>query len=201
MPSSISRATTGCSHPRTSCPSRVFGNLIALPLQGECRRKGATVFLDPSTLEPFPDQWEFLVGCSPQPGGGSLARRQPWRRGRWPRLANLSSSSPAGRRALAAPVDQSLCLSNARDRSHRASTTSARCAEARRFAAQPRLLREGAEPVLNREDPEVHPRIWRDDRPASAPPGVRPQAEAIALEAGSRLDVTEAHPTTDVVGL
>ena len=31
------------------------------------------------------------------------------------------------------------------------------------------------------------------------PRGVRPQAEAIAIEAGSRLDITEAFPSTDVV--
>ena len=38
-----------------------FGNLIALPLQGECRRKGTTVLLDPATLEPYEDQWAFLA--------------------------------------------------------------------------------------------------------------------------------------------
>lgn len=42
-------------------PKGSFGNLIALPLQGECRRRGTTVFLDPSTLEPYEDQWAFLA--------------------------------------------------------------------------------------------------------------------------------------------
>jgi superfamily II DNA or RNA helicase len=37
-----------------------FGNLIALPLQGGCRKRGTTVFLDPTTLAPFEDQWAFL---------------------------------------------------------------------------------------------------------------------------------------------
>lgn len=41
-------------------PKGSFGNLIALPLQGECRRRGTTVFLDRSTLEPYSDQWAFL---------------------------------------------------------------------------------------------------------------------------------------------
>jgi hypothetical protein len=41
-------------------PKGSFGNLIALPVQGECRRRGNTVFLDPSTLEPWKDQWEFV---------------------------------------------------------------------------------------------------------------------------------------------
>ena len=41
-------------------PKGSFGNLIALPLQGECRRRSATVFLDPAKLEPHEDQWAFL---------------------------------------------------------------------------------------------------------------------------------------------
>lgn len=41
-------------------PDGGFGNLIAAPLQGRRRRDGLTVFLDLATLEPHPDQWEFL---------------------------------------------------------------------------------------------------------------------------------------------
>lgn len=42
-------------------PKGSFGNLIALPLHGECRRRGTTVFLDPATIEPYDDQWAFLA--------------------------------------------------------------------------------------------------------------------------------------------
>jgi hypothetical protein len=38
-----------------------IGNLIAAPLQGRCRRQGATVFLDLATLEPHADQWAYLA--------------------------------------------------------------------------------------------------------------------------------------------
>jgi hypothetical protein len=38
-------------------PAKGFGNLIALPLQGRCRAAGTSVFLDPVTLEPWPDHW------------------------------------------------------------------------------------------------------------------------------------------------
>lgn len=38
-------------------PKGSFGNLIALPLQGAWRKRGTTVFLDPSTMEPYADQW------------------------------------------------------------------------------------------------------------------------------------------------
>ncbi len=41
-------------------PSGGFGNLIAAPLQGVCRRRGATVFLDLATMEPHDDQWAYL---------------------------------------------------------------------------------------------------------------------------------------------
>ena len=41
-------------------PQRGFGTLIALPLQGKCRGSGTSLFLDPATLEPWPDQWAFL---------------------------------------------------------------------------------------------------------------------------------------------
>jgi superfamily II DNA or RNA helicase len=42
-------------------PKGSFGNLIALPLQGECRKRGTTLFLDPATLKPYEDQWSFLA--------------------------------------------------------------------------------------------------------------------------------------------
>jgi superfamily II DNA or RNA helicase len=41
-------------------PKGSFGNLIALPLQGGCRKRCTTVFLDPTTLDPYEDQWAFL---------------------------------------------------------------------------------------------------------------------------------------------
>lgn len=41
-------------------PKGSFGNLIALPLQKECRDRGTTVFLDPATMKPIDDQWAYL---------------------------------------------------------------------------------------------------------------------------------------------
>jgi len=40
-------------------PKGSFGNLIALPLHGECLQRGTTAFLDPTTMRPWPDQWAF----------------------------------------------------------------------------------------------------------------------------------------------
>jgi len=50
-------------------PKGGFGNLIALPLQLQARRRGNTLFVD-ERLEPFEDQWSYL---------GSLPRIAPAR--------------------------------------------------------------------------------------------------------------------------
>ncbi|MFG3207303.1 DEAD/DEAH box helicase family protein [Streptomyces sp. NPDC048192] len=39
-----------------------FGSLIALPLHGISRAKGTTVFVDPDTWQPYPDQFAHLAG-------------------------------------------------------------------------------------------------------------------------------------------
>ena len=41
-----------------------FGSLIALPLQGTCRRGDTTVFCDPVTWKPHGDQFAFLSGLN-----------------------------------------------------------------------------------------------------------------------------------------
>jgi len=38
----------------------VYGNLIALPLNGKSLEKGNSVFVNPETFEVYPYQWEFL---------------------------------------------------------------------------------------------------------------------------------------------
>ncbi|MBF6558045.1 MAG: hypothetical protein IVW52_18215 [Acidimicrobiales bacterium] len=53
-------------------PKGSFGNLIALPLQGECRRRGTTVFLDPASLELYADQWSYLASV-PRISPGAVA--------------------------------------------------------------------------------------------------------------------------------
>jgi hypothetical protein len=48
--------------PGSSAERAGLGNLIALPLQKRCRDAGTTVFVDPETFSPYPDQWQFLAG-------------------------------------------------------------------------------------------------------------------------------------------
>jgi hypothetical protein len=63
-------------------PKGSLGNLIALPLHGGCRKRGTTVFLDPTSLEPFEDQWAFL--STVQPLGCEAAEALRGRMARWP---------------------------------------------------------------------------------------------------------------------
>ncbi len=44
-----------------SLPTEGFGNLIALPLQGEFARNGTMVFINPDTGGPIADQWAYLA--------------------------------------------------------------------------------------------------------------------------------------------
>lgn len=73
-------------------PQKGFGNLIALPLQGQSRRQGNAVFLDPTTCEPWRDQWAFLASIRRLPAaeaksigdalrvvaGPGSTRQSPW---------------------------------------------------------------------------------------------------------------------------
>ena len=51
--------------PQRSSGRMRLGNLIALPLQGTCRRHGTTVFVDPASWIPFEDQFAFLSTITP----------------------------------------------------------------------------------------------------------------------------------------
>lgn len=44
---------------QNTMPKGGFGNLIALPLQNEPRKKGNSVFVDENFM-PHPDQWSYL---------------------------------------------------------------------------------------------------------------------------------------------
>ena len=58
-------------------PASGIGNLIAAPLHGRSRKDGATLFLDPGTLEPFEDQWAYLSRPASAVGGRGRAARRP----------------------------------------------------------------------------------------------------------------------------
>jgi hypothetical protein len=181
-------------------PRQGFGNLIALPLQGECRKKGTTVFLDPSTLEAYPDQWEFLASVSRLSGEAAIALADSLgdvlagpdvRTYRRP-IGSVGSTPPPS--AIPASAAAMLTLN--------------------RIGLPPALL-AALKHLASLPNPDFYEkernRFWTGDTPRFIrcyretldqlllPRGVRPQAEAAAIEAGSRLDVVEAYRDTDVV--
>lgn len=85
-------------------PAKGFGNLIALPLQGRCRAAGTSIFLDPATLEPWPDQWAFLSSLerlAPEQLEHLLAEHEDVPVG----VAALSGRSDQGRRDERLPAE------------------------------------------------------------------------------------------------
>ncbi len=181
-------------------PRQGFGNLIALPLQGECRNKGTTVFLDPSTLDPYPDQWEFLASVDRLSREAALALAESLgdvpvgpdaRTYRRPTRAPGSPPPPASIRALASAM---LAVD--------------------RIGLPPSFL-AALKHVASLHNPDFYEkernRFWTGNTPRLIrcyretldqlllPRGVRPQAEAIATEAGSRLEIIEAYDSTEAV--
>jgi hypothetical protein len=85
-------------------PRGSFGNLIALPLEGASRRQGNTVFLDPTSLEPWADQWAFLSSVGRMSAEAAAAAAQalgglelgPDRRG-WRQLIEAPGPKPPAR--------------------------------------------------------------------------------------------------------
>jgi hypothetical protein len=117
-------------------PKAGFGNLIALPLQGECVARGTTVFLDPTSMEPWPDQWAFLSSIarmSPAAVTELAATLRPIDAG--PTLSLVELARQGGPPPPA--VIQARLGANALNRARRASTRRDRSAQAPRVDRQP----------------------------------------------------------------
>jgi TOTE conflict system, Archaeo-Eukaryotic Primase domain len=75
-----------------------FGNLIALPFQGNAAKQGHTFFLDPATgfTKPYPDQWEVLKNLTRWNEAGVDSRMTEWRltREQIRKTANGTSNPP-----------------------------------------------------------------------------------------------------------
>ncbi len=134
-------------------PKAGFGNLIALPLHGSSTAKGTTVFLDPTTMEPWPDQWAFL---------SSVARMSPQRRGvtgrdtatRRRRTDAVVGRAGPRRRTGAASAGARSARRRVVDRTARPPARRDRRAEASRVGREPGVPREAA-PCGSR--PGTHP--------------------------------------------
>ena len=181
-------------------PRQGFGNLIALPLQGECRKKGTTVFLDPSSLEPFADQWELLASVDRLSGQaaaslaeslGEVAAGPEVRTFRRPGSTTATPPAPPLIRAAASAM---LAVD-------RIGLPPALLAAFKHAASLPNP--EFYEKERNRLWTGKTPRFIRCYRETLdqllVPRGIRPQAETIATEAGSRLEVADTFLATETI--
>ena len=179
-------------------PRQGFGNLIAMPLQGECRRRDTTVFVDPATLEPFGDQWEFLSSieqmsvqsaASMAESVGELAVGPLGSTYRRPTCARDDPPAPD-------PIKGSATATLSID-----------------TVALPPALLSAMKHAASLPNPEFYEkertRFWTGKTPRlircyreslgalHLPRGLRAQVEAIAAEAGSRLAVTDHFPEVE----
>ena len=151
-------------------PKGSFGNLIALPLQGACRRQGNTAFLDPATLEPYEDQWAFVasIPCMSPEAVAALEKT----------LAPVAAGPEDAmyRRPLAyvgyqKPPEAIRAVSGAMLAIDRIGMPPSLIAALKHLASlhNPRVLRKGTAPLLNVEYASVPAVLWRDHRSAPAP--------------------------------
>ena len=174
-------------------PNGSFGNLIALPLQGACRRRGTTVFLDPSTLRPFDDQWAFL---------SALGRSSP---------EAIESMAESVRHVAAGPLEPTYRPPRARDIPKAPANIIAHAGamlSIDRIGLPPALL-AGLKHLASLHNPEYYEKerlrlsTWKTPRFLRCygesfdrlllPRGLREAAEAVVAEAGSQLVVREQH--------
>ena len=176
-------------------PKGSFGNLIALPLQGACRRRGTTVFLDPATLQPFEDQWAFL---------SSLGRSSP---------ESIASLAESVRLVAAGPDQRTYREPHGREAPKPPETILAEAGamlSIDRIGMPPALL-AALKHLASLHNPAYYEKerlrlsTWRTPRFLRCygesldrlllPRGLREAAAAVIAEAGSRLVVQERRPT------
>jgi hypothetical protein len=173
-------------------PRKGFGNLIALPLQGACRRRGTTVFVDPATLEPYEDQWSFLDSI------GRLGSREALdlaKRFGDIRVGPDTSSRQRVRRDVSVPEV--------------VRASSGATLQIDRIGLPPQLLAD-LKHLASLHNPAFYEkergRRWTGNTPRFIrcyqesldriilPRGLRERAEQLMVAAGSRLEVVATHP-------
>ena len=172
-----------------------IGNLIAAPLQGHCRRRGATVFLDLSTLEPHADQWAYLstvARLTPKEVARLADRATIVQTGsQVDRLARSSATRihPPAPTFIRATLGAGLAL-------ERRSLPAELLATLKHAASMPNPLFYERE--RRRLSTYQLPRFLRwyseDLEHFIVPRGMRASVEKLVAEAGSRLQVTDERP-------
>ncbi len=172
-----------------------IGNLIAAPLQGQCRRRGATVFLDLSTLEPQPDQWAYLstvARLTPKEVARLADRATIVQTGsQVERLARSSATriSPPVPTFIRATLGAGLAL-------ERAALPAELLATLKHAASMPNpLFYERERRRLSTYQLPRFLRCYSEDlEHFVVPRGMRASVEKLVAEAGSRLQLTDERP-------
>ena len=176
-------------------PQKGFGNLIALPLQGRSRKQGNTVFLDPATMEPWPDQWAFLASVRRLPVGEAKVIGDAIRVAAGPGSAEPAGIARSGTvRAHFSAGGDGHAWGDAGHRQDRPSPGTSRIAQAPRIGAQPGVPPARAVTALDLEHPADGPLLRGGHRPALRPRGLLDDAARVVEAAGSRLEVGDRRP-------
>ena len=149
-------------------PKAGFGNLIALPLHGECVQRGTTVFLDPTTMEPWPDQWAFLSSVARMAPDAVTALAESLRPAAAGPTLSLAELAAAGGPPPPAVVRARLGAMLSIERAGLPPAVGGGV-EASRVDRQPGVLREAADAILDVGHTAVHQRLRRGPRVAAPP--------------------------------
>jgi superfamily II DNA or RNA helicase len=169
-------------------PRGSFGNLIALPLQGQAAEEGNSLFLEPASLEPFADQWQLLsemVRISPSTLGSVLRRLAPLRTG--PDAASSwrrSARSPQAPERLEATVDAQLHVD-------KAGLSSSMLAALKHLASihNPEFHKKQQLRLSTWQTPRIIPAYDEDLTHLHLPRGVQPELEQLVERIGTTLQV------------
>jgi hypothetical protein len=174
-------------------PENGFGNLIALPLQGRARRHGNSVFLDPETSEPWPDQWTFLstvTRLTPEQLDGLLEKTAEV-----PVSTALSAGQPPATTTSAVPREIA-CIVAADLAVSKAGLSPALLAELRHLASlhNPMFYERQRLRLSTHRTPRLIRCYEEDLTHLHVPRGLLEQVEAAVRNAGSRLTTEDRRP-------
>lgn len=181
--------------PQRSTGRARLGNLIALPLQGACRRAGTTVFADPSTWEPFVDQFSALGSVTPVAAERLAEFATPARPPAGPRESFVVRPSKSAI-ASVAKVAAGRCVSVRRDAMVHVPTDGIPgiVVSALKHAASvsnPEFYRKQAQRLSTFGTPRLVTCFERDDTELRLPRGLLDEVRAVLSDAGFVVDLRQ----------
>ena len=180
-------------------PKAGFGNLIALPLQGDAALRDSTVFLDPTTMQPWPDQWAFLSSVARMSSDAVTALAEslrPVNAGPALTLAELSKAGgPAPPAVIRARLGAMLSV-------ERAGLPSAVIAALKHLGsiANPEFYEKQRMRFSTWDTPRFISAYREDLEWLQLPRGLSERVAQLVAQLGSRLDVIDDRPTPERAG-